>query len=96
MDELARLRERIDATDAEIIRHVAARLEIIREVAEYKKRTGMASYQPNRANAVRDRYVQDGAAAGMPAAFALGLIDLLLAEAHRLEDEIIDAETAGR
>lgn len=47
-NELARLRERIDATDRSILELLAKRLELVEEVGKYKKIRGIPPLQPQR------------------------------------------------
>jgi len=55
--ELARLRARIDAIDAEILDKLNARAEAVREVGRVKGRSGLAVYEPAREQAIVERLV---------------------------------------
>ncbi len=51
--------------------------------------------QPDRVEVVRRRYLDRGAAAGLPAEFSASLFELLIAAACQEEDELMD-ELAAR
>lgn len=55
--ELARLRARIDAIDAEILEKLNARAEAVLEVGRVKGRSGLAVYEPAREQAIVARLV---------------------------------------
>jgi chorismate mutase len=96
MTELARLRDRIDVLDAEIIERLAQRFEVCRLVGRLKSEESIPMMQYDRVEHVHRHYREDGAAQGMPATFAQAFTTLLLASTCSLEDEIIDARGAVR
>jgi len=53
--QLAQLRDAIDTVDAEILRLVASRVELVLTIAEYKRVRQMPVYDPDRERAVIDR-----------------------------------------
>ena len=53
--QLAQLREAIDSVDAEILRLVASRVELVLSIAEYKRARQMPVYDPDRERAVIER-----------------------------------------
>jgi chorismate mutase len=48
MDELAELREKVDATDDQILRTIAQRVKICRAIGEFKKQQGKPVQDLNR------------------------------------------------
>ena len=53
--QLAQLREAIDTVDAEILRLVASRVELVLSIAEFKRAQQMPVYDPDRERSVIDR-----------------------------------------
>ncbi|MGI8926301.1 MAG: chorismate mutase [Tepidiformaceae bacterium] len=91
MKSLSELRAQIDETDTVILLAVATRLDLCREVAEWKRTLGLPVRQPERIAAVRKRYRSEGQQQGLREAFAEELYELLLAEAHSIEDAVVAA-----
>lgn len=89
---LAPFRSRLDEIDDGIARLLGERLDICREVARHKSEHGIPMMQPERVQAVRERYLQRGAEAQLPADFTARLFELLIETTCRLEDELMQAE----
>jgi chorismate mutase-like protein len=92
-------RRRLDTIDDQIAELLGERLQICREVAVYKSEHEIPMMQPERVEAVRRRYLERGAEAGLPEQFSSDLFDLLIATTCRLEDELMDrlaAENGSR
>jgi 4-amino-4-deoxychorismate mutase len=87
-------RARLDEIDDQIARLLGERLDICREVALYKSEHDIPMMQPERVQAVRERYLQRGAEADLPAEFTARLFELLIETTCRLEDELIEAAQA--
>jgi chorismate mutase len=83
-------RRRLDVLDDEIARLLGERFEICREVAVYKSENEIPMMQPGRVEIVRNRYLERGAEANLPADFSADLFDLLIAATCRAEDELMD------
>jgi 4-amino-4-deoxychorismate mutase len=90
MSGLEPFRERLDVIDDEIARLFGERFQICREVAVYKSEHEIPMMQPDRVKIVRQRYLDRGAAADLPAEFAGDLFELLIAATCRAEDELMD------
>lgn len=84
-------RERLEVLDRQLAEVVAARLTICREVAEVKRDNGIPMMQPDRVRTVREAYAERGKGLGLDPEFMRSLASLLIDEACRLEDEIIDS-----
>lgn len=91
MSGLEPFRLRIDALDQEITRLLAARFDVVREVASYKREHEIPMMQPDRIAEVRARYIARGAELEIPPDFTAALFDLLIAASCKLEDDLIDA-----
>jgi chorismate mutase len=89
MDELTRLRARIDALDEEIALRLAQRFEVVRMVGQLKRDESIPMMQVDRVRHVKDHYGRCGAQQGTPAGFTASFVDLLLESTCALEDDII-------
>ena len=93
---LAPFRARLDFLDGEILRLLGERFEVCRQVAYHKREHDIPMMQPQRVIEVRERYLQRGAEANLPADFAAALFELLIAATCKMEDELIaQPSTAG-
>jgi 4-amino-4-deoxychorismate mutase len=93
MEILRPFRERIEHLDEQLAALIAERLEVCSEVALVKKAEGIPMMQPDRVLAVRSAYAERGRALGVSPDFMSRLAALLIEEACRLEDRIIDGPT---
>jgi chorismate mutase-like protein len=82
---LADLRARIDELDRELVRIVAARLQVCHEVARLKEGSDTPIIQPDRVRQVVDTRRQWAIDAGVDPDFAEQLVRVLLSETHRIE-----------
>jgi chorismate mutase len=89
-EALAAFRRDINALDEQIVRLLAGRFDICREVAHYKREHGIPMMQPSRVAEVKERCARMAAEHGMNPDFARHLYGLIIDEACRMEDDIID------
>ena len=87
-------RRRLDRLDDEIARLLGERFEVCRQIARYKRAHGIPMMQPDRVDAVRERYLARGAEAKLPEEFSADLFELLIAATCKEEDELIEAPAA--
>jgi catechol 2,3-dioxygenase-like lactoylglutathione lyase family enzyme len=85
MTSLADLRARIDELDQELVRILAARLEVCHEVARLKEQNDTPIIQPARVRTVLDTRRQWAIDAGVDPDFAEQIVRVLLTETHRIE-----------
>lgn len=88
-------RARIDALDARIVRMLADRLAVCRDVAVYKRDRGLPVMQPERVEMVKEKAASAAVAAGLDRAFVLQVYSLIIDEACRIEDDIMRGATAA-
>lgn len=88
-------RRRLDGLDDEIARLLGERFEVCREIARYKEAHDIPMMQPHRVQAVRERYLARGEEANLPADFAAGLFELLIAATCKEEDDLMAALDAS-
>jgi chorismate mutase len=86
---LDQLRADLDATDVELIEVVARRFALCRSIAETKRREQIPMMQPQRIEHVKRRCVQMGVERGLSAEFVVALYDVIIAEACRVEDDVM-------
>jgi chorismate mutase len=91
MNSLDDFRKEIDRIDAALLDALGRRLAICAEVAHFKRAQGIPMMQPSRVEAVKDRVAALAAAHGLRPEFVRELYGQIIAEACRLEDDIIDA-----
>ncbi|WP_329791251.1 chorismate mutase [Lentzea sp. DG1S-22] len=92
MDSLRPFRSRIEKLDEALAEIVADRLRVCAEVAAVKKAEGIPMMQPQRVAAVCDAYARRGRESGVSESFMRDMAMLIIGEACRLEDEIIEDE----
>ncbi|MCR9278929.1 MAG: chorismate mutase family protein [Pseudomonadaceae bacterium] len=90
MEKLADFRKQINALDIEIIALLGKRLDVCRNVGEYKKANEIPMMQSARVGEVKDRVAKLGAEHKLDPDFMRSLYTLIIDEACRIEDEIID------
>lgn len=64
-DSLEQLRQRIDRLDDQMVDLLGERFELIAGIAELKKQSGGAAYQPEREDEILKRVVARGKALGL-------------------------------
>jgi chorismate mutase len=90
MDKLQLCRAELDTLDDQIISLFSRRFAICREIAGYKKETGIPMMQSARVQEVKKRVAEKARARGLREVFVTAVYDLIINEACHLEDEIID------
>jgi chorismate mutase len=88
--ELDNFRLQINRIDDELVDLLAQRLGICREVADFKKANNIPMMQPARVEIVKQRCAERGMGRGLAPDFVRGIYELVIGEACRIEDEIID------
>jgi chorismate mutase-like protein len=93
---LSKYRNRIDEVDEEILRLIAERGEVAREVGRYKRDAGIPMMQPDRITEVLRRTAEIAEQHGTDSAFARRLFELIIDETCRVEDDVINDEPNSR
>lgn len=98
---LGELRDLIDALDEEVVRAVARRAKVVRQIAALKRVTGAPARDPAREAVIYDRARAAGRAEGLDDASTDRVVDVVLSVCwaarharHPLEREV-DETTAG-
>lgn len=95
-NRLNRLRASIDLVDDALVACFAARRCLVRRVASTKYTHGIAVSDPLREQAVRARAVSLARRVGVPASTALALVELAIADAHRIQSRMDDLDQGGQ
>jgi len=93
IDHLETLRNRLDRIDSELISLLGQRFETIREVAEYKRDTGIAVMQPSRIGEVFATRRQRALQAGLDPKLIERLWTTIISQACQVENDV--AKTPG-
>ncbi|HEY5822386.1 MAG TPA: sulfotransferase [Propionibacteriaceae bacterium] len=88
---LATLRAEIDVLDEALVRTLARRFAVCRDVAEFKARTATPMMQPQRVTLVKQRAAARAHRYGLPEEFVAHLYDAMVAAICAMEDELIAA-----
>jgi 4-amino-4-deoxychorismate mutase len=88
-DPLQDLRKQLDDLDHQLLALLGQRFEICRQVAQRKTQFAIPLMQPGRVKIVQDRAIAAAREHGFGEAFALDLYQRIIAEACRLEDELM-------
>lgn len=89
-DPLQAFRAEIDQIDEELLALLKRRFDICRKVALYKRDAVIPMMQAGRVQQVKEKARRMAAAHGIDEDFISAIYDLIIAEACRLEDRIID------
>ncbi len=92
---LATHRRRIDALDDEIVRLLAERFGVVREVARIKAAHDIPARIPERMEEVRARNSVHGGESGIDPALVRRLYDQIVDASCALEDELMGRSTKG-
>jgi chorismate mutase len=94
-DGLTRFRQELNALDEEIVRLIGRRFEVIRAIGQHKRRNEIPMMQPARVLEVKERCARIASSHGVDPEFARRLFALIIDEACRVEDAIIDGAPTG-
>ena len=92
--DLAAYRKELDEIDEELMGLMARRFEVCRAVGAFKAKHGIPMMQPERVAQVKERAGEWGMSAGLNRQFGIDLYDLIVKEACRLEEEIMNHDQA--
>ena len=92
--QLAQLREAIDSVDAEILRLVASRVELVLSISEYKRVRQMPVYDPDRERAVIERLL-GLAPANLDPQLVRRIFERIIDESRRVEQHQPKVTTPG-
>ena len=86
---LGDMRARIDALDDSLMILLEQRLEVCRQVGEYKKQRKMAVVQSNRFNEILEKRCAQGKECGMDSVFVKRMFELIHDESVRQQNELM-------
>lgn len=91
-NQLALCRERINRIDKELLQLIAQRMEIIKEIGQYKKEHKMTILQSHRWSEIVNKLTQQAEALNLNTDFVLKLFDCLHIESIQLQDKIMNTK----
>lgn len=86
------LRNRIDAIDSELLEMLASRVEIVKEIGQYKRDNNVTALQINRWTQLMENRVNLGKNLDLDETFIKILFQLIHEDSVRMQTEIMDAE----
>ncbi len=91
-NQLEVLRNRIDSLDTEILELLASRMNIVREIGQYKKENNVTALQISRWTELMNKRVATGEKLELDPIFVKILFQLIHEDSVRMQTEILDAE----
>ncbi len=91
-DQLEVLRNRIDSLDTELLEILASRMNIVREIGQYKKENNVTALQISRWTELMNKRVATGEKLSLDPVFVKILFQLIHEDSVRMQTEIMDAE----
>jgi chorismate mutase len=95
VEKLMALRQQLNSLDEQIVRLLGRRYEICRSAAQHKREHGIPMMQPGRVAEVKERCAHMASEHGVDPDFVRHLFAMIIDEACRMEDEIIDRPRSG-
>jgi para-aminobenzoate synthetase len=89
-ESLEQFRSHIDALDAKLVELLGERLDLCRRIAIYKRENGIPMMQSHRVEHVKQQCAALGRTRGLHEGFVTELYGLIIGEACRIEEGIID------
>ncbi len=86
------LRNRIDAIDSELLEMLASRVEIVKEIGQYKRDNNVTALQINRWTQLMENRVKLGSSLSLDETFVKILFQLIHEDSVRMQTEIMDVE----
>ena len=91
-NQLDVLRNRIDAIDAELLETLASRVEIVKQIGQYKRDNNVTALQINRWTQLMENRVNLGKSMDINETFVKILFQLIHEDSVRMQTEIMDEE----
>jgi chorismate mutase len=91
-NRLDMLRSRIDAIDSELLEMLSSRVEIVKQIGQYKKENNVTALQINRWSQLMENRVNIGKKLDLNEIFIKILFQLIHEDSVRMQTEIMDSE----
>ena len=91
-ENLQQLRANIDVIDEELLKLLQSRMEISRQIGEYKKAHNVAIVQAQRWDEILGEMVKEGAAHGLPEEFVAAVYNAIHTASVQAQNEILESE----
>ena len=93
---LESLRAELDSVDIALLDVLRARMDCCRRIARHKRDHGVPMMQPHRIGFVQERVARYAESHSMSRSFLRTLYDLIIEEACRVENQIINERSTSR
>ena len=91
-DQLEMLRSRIDSLDTELLEILSSRMEVVRQIGQYKKDNNVTALQMSRWTELMNKRIASGEKMNLNRTFVQILFQLIHEDSVRMQTEIMDAE----
>lgn len=91
-NQLELLRNRIDAIDTELLETLSSRMEIVRQIGQYKKENNVTAFQVGRFSELMEKRVKLGQSLNLDPNFVQQLFQHIHEDSVRMQTEIMDKE----
>lgn len=91
-NQLELLRNRIDAIDTELLETLSSRMEIVRQIGQYKKENNVTAFQVGRFSELMEKRVKLGQSLNLDSNFVQQLFQHIHEDSVRMQTEIMDKE----
>lgn len=92
-ESLSELRGRIDRINLEVLELLARRMNVTREIGEYKKRHNMPVVQPQRYKSLMEQLVKTGEELGLSEEFVKGILSAIHEESVKQQLDIVNKKS---
>jgi len=89
-NQLELLRNRIDAIDTELLETLSTRMEIVKQIGQYKRDNNVTALQINRFSELMDKRVKLGVSLNLDADFVQQVFQHIHEDSVRLQSDILD------
>jgi chorismate mutase len=89
-NQLELLRKRIDAIDTELLETLSSRMEIVKQIGEYKRANNVTALQINRFSELMDKRVKLGESLNLDAHFVQQIFQHIHEDSVRMQTDIMD------
>lgn len=95
-ENIDQLRARIDALDDSLLEILGSRMDVSRQIGEYKKDNNIAILQTSRWDSLLENAISRGAGYGLPASFVRTIFNAIHEASVQVQNEILAGDDAGQ
>ena len=95
-ENIDQLRAKIDILDESLLYTLSSRMQISRQIGEYKKNNNIAILQTSRWDSILAKVVAKGAEYGLPKEFIEDVFNAIHETSVEIQNEVISGKTSGQ